>query len=290
MSRSILLAGLPTRERRTLFAGIATTLLEGGDGPPIVLLHGGIEAGGAYWAPLIPALAQQHRVVVPDLPGLGESDAAAGGLTQAVFDQWFLELLAATCDEPPMLIAHSLCGSLAARFAPHHGDRLRSLAIYGAPGIAPYRMPLGLMLAAILFDLKPSLANQHRFERWAFLDPARTRSQHPDWFDAFDAYCIDRGRLPRVKRTMRQLVKQGARRIPDAELARISVPTSLIWGRHDRMVPLRVATAAAATLGWPLHVIDAAGHVPHLEQPDAFLGVLHAVLPSRRATLSRSIP
>jgi 2-hydroxymuconate-semialdehyde hydrolase len=290
MSRSILLAGLPTPERRTPLAGTATTLLEGGDGPPLMLMHGGIEAGGAYWAPLIPALAQQHRVVVPDLPGLGESDAAAEGLTQAVFDRWFLELLAATCDEPPVLIAHSLGGSLAARFASRHGDRLRSLVIYGAPAIAPYRMPLGLMLAAMMFNLKPSLANQHRFERWAFLDPARTRSQHPDWFDAFDAYCIDRGRRPLVRRTMRQLVQQGTRPIPDAVLARIAVPTSLIWGRHDRMVPLRVASAAAATHGWPLQVIEAAGHVPHLEQPDAFLGVLYNVLPSRRAALSRSTP
>lgn len=288
MSRSILLAGLPVRERRPIIAGVATTLLEGGDGPPLILLHGGVEAAGAYWAPLIPALAQQHRVVVPDVPGLGESDAAAAGLSQAMFDKWFLGLLAATCDEPPALIAHSLTGALAARFAARHSDRLRSLAIYGAPGVAKYRMPLGLLLAAIMFDLRPSLANQRRFLRWAFRDPVRTRSQHPQWFDAFDAYCVDRGRLPRVKRAMRQLVALGSARIPDAALRRISVPTVLVWGRHDRMVPLSVATAAAATLGWPLHVIEAAGHVPHLEQPDAFLGVLHTVLGSRRAAVSGS--
>jgi 2-hydroxymuconate-semialdehyde hydrolase len=290
MSRSKLFAGLPVRERRPILAGAATALLEGGDGPPLLLLHGGIEAGGAYWAPIIPALAQQYRVVVPDLPGLGESDALADGLSQNAFDQWFLELLAATCDEPPVVIAHSLCGSLAARFAVRHGTRLRRLAIYGAPGIARYRMPLGLIFAAIMFDLRPSLANQHRFERWAFLDPARTRSQHPEWFDAFDAYCIDRGRMPRVKRTMRRLVALGSARIPDADLRRIPVPTLLLWGRHDRMVSLSVATAAAAALDWPLHVIAAAGHVPHLEQPDAFLGVLHTRLTPHRAAVSGSAP
>ena len=49
---------------------------------------------------------------------------------------------------------------------------------------------------------------------------------------------------------------------------------SLVWGRHDRFVPLGLAEAASARLGWPLHVIDDAGHVPHIEQPDAFLEVL----------------
>ena len=288
MSRSVLLAGLPARERRLPVAGVVTTLLEGGDGPPVVLLHGGIEIGGAYWAPILPALMQQHHVIVPDVPGLGESDALTGGrLDQAAFDRWFLALCAETCPEPPALIAHSLFGSVAARFATRHGDRLASLTLYGAPGIQQYRMPLGLMLAAILFDLKPSLASQRRFVRWAILDPERTWSQHPQWFDAFDAYCVERGRLPHIKRTMRQLITLGTGRIPDAELARIPVPTSLVWGRHDRMVPLRIASAAAATLGWPLHVIDGAAHVPHLEHPDAFLAVVATIL-AQSATVSRS--
>ena len=71
---------------------------------------------------------------------------------------------------------------------------------------------------------------------------------------------------------MRQLVKAGTRRIPEDDLRRIEIPTTaLLWGRHDRMAPLRLAESASTTLGWPLHVIEDAGHVPHLEQPDAFL-------------------
>ena len=58
--------------------------------------------------------------------------------------------------------------------------------------------------------------------------------------------------------------------MPDAELGRIPVPTDLLWGRHDRFVPLGLAEAASARLGWPLHVIDDAGHAPHIERPDAF--------------------
>jgi pimeloyl-ACP methyl ester carboxylesterase len=44
------------------------------------------------------------------------------------------------------------------------------------------------------------------------------------------------------------------------ELTRITVPTSLIWGRHDRVMRLRIAQAASARYGWPLHVIEDAGH------------------------------
>ena len=49
---------------------------------------------------------------------------------------------------------------------------------------------------------------------------------------------------------------------------------TLLWGRHDRFVPLSLAEAAAGRLGWPLHVIEDAGHVPHIEQSDAFLEAL----------------
>ena len=59
--------------------------------------------------------------------------------------------------------------------------------------------------------------------------------------------------------------------IPPAELARIAVPTTLIWGRHDLATPLSVAEAASARYGWPLHVIEDAADDPPIEQPEAFL-------------------
>jgi pimeloyl-ACP methyl ester carboxylesterase len=49
------------------------------------------------------------------------------------------------------------------------------------------------------------------------------------------------------------------------------VPTTLIWGRHDKATPLKVARAASRRYEWPLHVIDAAGDDPKLERPTAFL-------------------
>ena len=66
--------------------------------------------------------------------------------------------------------------------------------------------------------------------------------------------------------------------IPPADLARIAVPTTLIWGRHDLATPLPIAEAASARYGWPLHVIEDAGDDPPIEQPEAFLNALRVAL------------
>jgi pimeloyl-ACP methyl ester carboxylesterase len=77
---------------------------------------------------------------------------------------------------------------------------------------------------------------------------------------------------------MSRLIAKETKPIPDAELDRIDIPTILLWGRHDRMVPLSIGEAAASRHGWPLHVIECAGHAPHVEQPDAFADTLTAIM------------
>jgi 2-hydroxymuconate-semialdehyde hydrolase len=275
--RGRLLAGLPVTERRLDLNGVSTSVLDGGDGPPLILLHGGITCGGAYWAPVVPLLVERHRVVIPDLPGLGESHPTAQ--VELAFGAWFSDLVRASCGEEPAVVAHSLAGGLAARFALQLGG-LRRLVIYGSPAVGPYRLPLGLMVAALRFDLRPTRRNQERFERWALLDVHGTKLRDPDWFEAFDAYCVSQGSVRHVKQTMRRLVRTQTRQIPESELRGIGVATSLLWGRDDRMAPLRLAQEASAALGWPLRVIEDAGHVPHLEQPHRFVHALSDALAS----------
>ena len=276
-TRSPMLAGVPVRERRLRVAGVSTVVLEGGAGPPLVLLHGGIECGGAVWAPVLGALAKSHRLVVPDMPGLGESEPI-NDLDVDTFVEWLVELLRQTCPREPTLVAHSLGGSLAASFAAEHGDLLRRLVIYAAPAIGPYRMPPALRVVAARFALRPSERNAERFDRYALLDLSRTRERDPGWFEAFSRYTLSRAAVPHVKRTMRRLIKTGTKQVPETELRRIAIPTALVWGRHDRMVPAGLAQGASNSLGWPLHLIDDAAHAPHLEQPDGFLRALNAAL------------
>jgi 2-hydroxymuconate-semialdehyde hydrolase len=265
-----MLAGLPLEEGRAELAGIETVILRGGEGPPLLLVHGGIECGGVIWAPVVAELARRYRVVIPDLPGLGMSDPVPK-LDPEAFATWLDDLIRFTCDEPPVLVAHSIGGNYALRFAASRKPSLSRLSVCSAPGVGRYRIPLGLRVLAIRFALRPTAKNSERFERFALLDRERTRELDPAWFDAFSAYALERARSKRVKRTMNQLIKFGTRRIDDADLGAIRSPVGAIWGRGDRMTPLSVASPAVERLGWPLEVVEAAAHVPHVEQPERFL-------------------
>ncbi len=76
------------------------------------------------------------------------------------------------------------------------------------------------------------------------------------------------------------MVQFGMVAIPPEELERITVPTSLIWGRHDLATQLPIAEAASARYGWPLKVIENAADDPPIEQPEAFLAALRIALGS----------
>ena len=272
--RQRMLRNVALREARRDVDGIDTSVLEGGNGPPLVLLHGGIECGGAMWAPVVTGLAEHHRVVVADVPGLGESAPAAARLDQGRFDAWFAELLRVTCPQPPAVVAHSLLGTLAARFAARQGDLLRRLVVYAAPGIGPYQMPFRLRVVAMRFAVRPTTRNAERFDRYALFDLDATRGRDDEWFAAFAGYTLARAQVRHVKATMGQLIKNGTKQVPDDELRSVRVPVDLLWGRHDRMVPIHLGEEASARLGWPLHIIDGAAHAPHIEQPETFVSTL----------------
>ena len=192
------------------------------------------------------------------------------GLIRIAFDRWFAELLRLMCPAAPVVVAHSLLGSFAVRFAVRHRALLQRLVVYAAPGVGPYRMPMGLRVVAVRFAVRPTARNAERFERFALLDLDATRRRDPEWYDAFSAYTTARAKDRHAKATMRQLIRAGTKQVPDAELRTIDVPTALLWGRDDRMAPLQLAEGASTRLRWPLYVVDGAAHVPHIEQPGSF--------------------
>jgi len=271
-----MLAGTSVTARILDVAGTSTSVLLAGEGPPVVLIHGAIECGGALWTPVIPALATDYRLIVPDFPGLGESTPLPR-VDRDSFANWLRSL----CDRldvvRPTLVAHSMLGGLATRFALQHGSLLSRLMVYAAPAIGRYRMPLPLRYRVLRFAVRPTPANLDRLQRFALLDKDSTRARDPVWFDAFSEYTLARTRERHVKATMGRLVSTQAQAVPSEELARIDVPTALLWGRQDRMVPLRIAEPTASRHGWPLFVVDGAGHVPHIEQPEAFVETFRAI-------------
>jgi FAD/FMN-containing dehydrogenase len=98
------------------------------------------------------------------------------------------------------------------------------------------------------------------------------------------AYTLDRVRTPSVAAAMHGMLEHfGVPTLPDEMLASIAVPTSLIWGRRDSVVPLAVGRSASERYGWPLHVIENAGNEPAIEEPAAFVEAVRLRGPVLRA-------
>jgi FAD/FMN-containing dehydrogenase/pimeloyl-ACP methyl ester carboxylesterase len=277
-ARERLLAGLPLIQRRMRLAGVETGVLEGGSGPPLVLLHG---PGGhaANWMRVVGDLVATHRVIVPDLPGQGTSELDGPPLGAAEVLAWLGELIERTCAAPPVIVGNTLGGAIAARFAIAHPDRLGALVLVDALGLTAFAPAPAFAAALDDFVTQPSERTHDLLWRQCAHDLDGLRAQMDARWEPFAAYNIDRARTAGVLAALGSLMEQfGTPAIPPADLARITVPTTLIWGRHDRATPLAVAEEAAARHRWPLHVIDGAADEPPLERPAAFLRALRAAL------------
>jgi pimeloyl-ACP methyl ester carboxylesterase len=286
-ARARLLAALPLAERRLRLAGISTAVLEGGDGPPVVLLHSSGEFA-ALWMRVLPDLVMTHRVVVPDLPGHGASVVADGQLPTHHVVAWLDALIEHTCPSSPALVGHGLGGAIAARFAIAHPDRLSGLVLVDALGLDRFEPAPSFGLALHRFMEQPSEHTRDELFRQCFVDPDGLRQQLGQRWEPLAAYALDRARTSGQQAALGSLMPQlGLPPIPPADLARISVATTLIWGRQDLQVPLPVAEEASVRHGWPLHVIEDAGDDPALEQPQAFLRTLHAALGALTAEAAR---
>jgi pimeloyl-ACP methyl ester carboxylesterase len=260
----------------------------------MVLLHGPGEFA-ATWLPVLPRLARTHRVIVPDLPGHGASQAEEGLLDAERVLRWLDELIEQTCPAPPVLVGGTVGGAIAARFAAQRattqfattqfattqfattqrGPRLAGLVLVDTLGLAPFEPDARFGIALHRFLAGPTQRSYERLMEFCTFDLDRVREQLGQRWDRYAAYAVELAGDTRVQAALGSLIGQfAAAPIPSEQLARIDVPTTLIWGRHDLATPLHVAEAASARYGWPLHVVEDAGDEPFLDQPAAFLDVL----------------
>ena len=278
VARRRLLATMPVAERRLTLAGIPTSVLEGGNGQPVVLLHG--PAGyAAHWLRIVPGLAAHHRVIIPDLPGHGASGGDDGPLDAERLLAWLGALIDATCDSPPALVGQLVGGAIAARFAAAHGDLISRLVLIDGFGLAPFQPQPAMGRAVAEFLAGPSEATHDALWQYCAFDLDVLRQGMGGSWEALKAYNVDRAGAPSVQASVGALMEAFALpAIPHDELARIAVPTTLVWGRHDRATALSVAEAASARYGWPLVVIEDSADDPSIERPEATLRALHAAL------------
>jgi len=281
--RKRLLAGLPVIERRVQVHDVSTAVLEGGEGPPVLLLHGpGGHAGS--WLRVIPNLVTSYRVIAPDLPGQGASQSLDGLFDADQTLAWLDDVITCTCTTPPALVGHALGGAIAARFAVDRREQLSALVLVDSLGLAAFQPTPHFGQALGEFLSKPTGETHDRLWSYCAFDLEQMCNGMGEQWEWLKAYNLDRAQVPSLRAIQHRLMERfGMQAVPATNLARIAVPTTLIWGRHDQATPLSVAEATHARFGWPLRVIEHCADDPPLEQPEAFLRSLRAALESMTA-------
>jgi pimeloyl-ACP methyl ester carboxylesterase len=261
-------------EQQMVLAGVSTAVLQGGEGPEVVLLHG---PGGSavHWLRVLPDLTATNRVIAPDLPGQGSSVILDGPPDVL---EWLDELIDRTCESKPALVGYALGGAIAAHFAAQRGDRLGALVLVDALGLAPFEPAPEFGAALHAFLAEPTGASHDELWRNCARDLDGLRADMGDTWDAFKAYNLDRASSPHVRAALDDLMEIFLEPIEPQRLARIGVPTTLIWGREDTATPVAVAEQTCARYGWDLSVVENCAGDPAIEQPLAFVQALRRVL------------
>lgn len=242
-------------ERQLSVRGTPVGLLHGGSGPALLFLHG---AGGAgRWLDFQDALARRFTVEMPSHPGHGGTPGAEWieHISDLAFH--YLDLLDELGLERVHLVGASFGGWIAAEIAVMASHRLRSLVLIDPVGIKVEGWIYPFLFAMELGDLVQTVF--HKPEAALALVP---RDQSIDTLAELYRQNTALARVAWNPHLYNPLLR---RRLP-----RITAPTLLCWGVHDRVAPLLCAEAwAKAIPGAQLVTFPDSGHVPHLEEPDA---------------------
>lgn len=288
---------MPFTDRFTTIDGRRVAYVDEGDGPPLVLVHGGaFDHAELTWRPAVAALRGERRVIVPDLPGYGASAPLGGPEPLPRLGAWLGRFLGAVNVEDADIAGLSLGGGMALWLALAHPARVRRLVLVGPYGIQP-RLPLHPLAfaAARLGALRAGyrLAARSRLLARVGLSAnfARRDRLAPALVAELRAVAADQaGRL-----TFRRFLdaELGAWRLATdlrPRLQDVVAPTLLIQGRADLLVPVRHARRAARAIPDARLIEMDTGHWPMRERPAAFLAHLRTFLGDANRPRTGKIP
>jgi pimeloyl-ACP methyl ester carboxylesterase len=252
---------MPHSVEKVTVSGATIRLFRGGSGQPLVFLHG---AGGhTGWMAFLEELSTRFAVFAPEHPGFGQSDDPPWLDDIADLAYFHLDFLAALGLDRVHLMGTSLGGWIASELAVRNTARLASLTLVGAVGITAGGEPI-----PDIFRM-PDAENLQRF----YADPERAARRLGDLAKAY-ANPADMSIVAKNRATVTRLAYRPRFYNPGLAkwLHRIDVPTLLVWGAKDGLVPPRFGEAYRALIpGSHLVVLPDAGHAPFDEQKDGFV-------------------
>jgi pimeloyl-ACP methyl ester carboxylesterase len=249
-----------------------------GSGPCIVLLHG-ITGSSRTWDEVIPPLAERHTVIAPDLLGHGESAKPRGDYSLGAYASGVRDLLIALGIEKATVVGHSLGGGVAMQFAYQFPDRVDRLVLVSSGGLgeevhlllraatlpaAEYVLPV--LCAQPLRDAGATVA---RLVGRVGLRPGSDLEEMARGFASLG----DMEARQAFVHTVRGIMDIGGQRVSarDRLYLAASVPTLLVWGERDRMIPVAHGRTAHEEMpGSRCVVYERAGHFPHRDHPWRF--------------------
>jgi pimeloyl-ACP methyl ester carboxylesterase len=254
--------------------GAKVNYVELGEGSPILFVHG-LSGAWQNWLENLPHFARTHRAIAVDLPGFGASAMPPWEITIPNYGRFLRDFCERLGIERTSLVGNSMGGFVATELAITEPERVDELVLVSAAGItwARARREPATMLAHVgraaaplalryqLSGIRRPKVRQRAFGG-VFYDPNALRRemlwenvvpalQSPGYFDA-----------------MTNLVGYDIRH----RLEEIGVPTLIVWGRNDRVVPVPAALAYKQRIGdnAELVIFDKTGHVPQIERPVRF--------------------
>jgi pimeloyl-ACP methyl ester carboxylesterase len=277
MTAAIDMAGL---EQKTLLAaGISVRYYAGGEGEPLLLLHG-LAGSAGNWVELLPDLVRRHRVLAVDLPGHAGSARPPRGTSMNDFAAVAAAVLEAEAEGAGLVAGHSFGGLVALRLAHARPELVRGLLLISPAGIGTRaRVSQAIVLASTTVRPGRWVAPfRHRYAERAWYRRALFRPWFVSDADALSAHAthglLGAQREHTDTRTAGRAMNADD---PRRDLAEIVCPVVILWGARDPQLPLDDAFEYTRRLGAKLRVVADCGHLVLVERPAACLDALAEV-------------
>ena len=269
-------------EHTVTLHGHSFSFTDSGSGPVLLFIHG-ILGSQRQWAHLVDLLDDDHRVLVPDLFGHGESDKPMGDYSLGAHAATLRDLLDRLEVERVTLVGHSLGGGIAMVFAYLFPERVDRLVLVSSGGLGREVSPL--LRSATLPGAEwvlPVIASgwvRDRISSTGRALGALGLRPGPDLSEVWRGFTSlgDADTRRAFLATTRAVIDPGGQSVtahdylPEAR----HLPTLVVWGTRDRMIPAWHATSAATSIeGCRVELFQGAGHFPHLDDPERFAALV----------------